>query len=95
MPTPALPNWPRGAETNAARSIQRSSVGFSTAPLPIRLGRSGDREAWSEGFAPSVTVIGNPLWAVTAKLTDQPPAIASSARCESAPNRRPLPNGTS
>ena len=42
MPTPELPNDPRGAETNAARSSQRSMVGFSTAPSPTRFGRSGD-----------------------------------------------------
>src|SRR4029453_3344091 len=95
MPTPELPNEPSGAETNAERSSQRSIVGLSTEPSPIRFGRSVTRDACSDGFEPSTTVIGKPVGAVVAKLVDQPPSTASSARFQPLPNWRSRPNGRS
>src|SRR5688572_17239909 len=95
MPMPELPKLPSGADTNADRSIHRSRVGFSTSPLPIRLGRSVEREAWSDGLELSSTVIGYPECAENPNLSDQPPATESSARFQVAPNARSRPKGSS
>ena len=70
--------------------------GLSTEPSaepdgPIRV----ERVPWSDGREVSVTVIGKPVWAVTAKLADQPPATASTRAVPVAAVLPSLPKGSS
>src|SRR4029453_393283 len=92
MPRPASPYVFGGGATKSAGLNQRSTVGLSSSPDPIRLGQLGApllTPVWSE------TLNGRPVVIVVIPDSCQPP----TRPCASAPGlviqRRPVPKGSS